>query len=41
MQIVSKETICMKYQSLFSGKKNMETYFRMSSAEIFTQSTKC
>ena len=32
------ETICMKCQSLFSGKK--EKYFKMLFAEIFTKSAK-
>ena len=31
----------MKCQSLFSGKKNMKKYFKMPSAEIFTQIAKC
>ena len=31
--------ICMMSQSLFSGKKK-EEYFKISSAEIFTQSAK-
>ena len=39
MQIVSVETVCMKCQILFSGKK-WEQYFKMSSAESFTLSTK-
>ena len=39
MQIVSLETICMKCQILFSGKK-WEKYFKMLSAENFTQSAK-
>ena len=34
-----QETICMKYQILFSGK-NKKKYFKMSSAENFTQSAK-
>ena len=33
------ETICMKCQNLFSGKKE-EKYFKMSSAENFTQHAK-
>ena len=43
MQIVSlQETICMKCQILFSGKKKKkkEIYFKMSFAENFTQSAK-
>ena len=34
MQIVSKETICMKYQILFSGK-NKKKFFLNVVAEIF------
>ena len=37
VQIVS--LVCMKFQSLFSWKKH-EKYFKMSSAEIFTQDAK-
>ena len=33
------ETICMKYQILFSGKK-IRKYFKLSSAETFTQRAK-
>ena len=33
------ETICIKYQILFSGKK-LKKYFNMLSAENFTQSIK-
>ena len=33
------ETICMKYQKLFSGK-NKKKYFKLSPAENFTQSAK-
>ena len=33
------ETICLKYQNLFSWK-NKKKYFKMSSAEFFTQQTK-
>ena len=33
------ETICMK-SNLFSGK-NKKKYFKMLSAEIFTQNAKC
>ena len=32
-----KKIICMKYESLFSGKKNKKKKFKKSSAEIFTQ----
>ena len=37
--IFCKETICMKYQRLFFGK-NKKKYFKMLSAEIFTQNAK-
>ena len=40
-KLSSKETVCMKYQILFS-RKNKKKYFKMSSAEIFTtQHAKC
>ena len=39
MQIVCLETIYMKYQKLFSGKSKTK-YFKMSSAECFTQHAK-
>ena len=32
----SKETICLKCQNLFSDK-NKKNYFKLTSAEIFTQ----
>ena len=35
-----KETSCMKCQILFS-RKNKKKYFKLSSAEIFTQHAKC
>ena len=38
MQIV--ETICMKHQSLFSGENKKEKYFKLLSAETFTQHAK-
>ena len=34
------ETIRMKCQILFTGEKKKKKYFKMSSAEIFTQSFK-
>ena len=34
---ISKETICMKYQSLYSGKKLKNEYFKTLPAEIFTK----
>ena len=34
------DTICMKCQSLFSGKNIIKKSFKMSSAEIFTQQAK-
>ena len=39
MQIISNDTICMKYQYLFSGK-NKKKKIKMS-AEIFIQNTRC
>ena len=32
-----EETICMKCQSLFSGRKKKEKYFKTSPVEIFTK----
>ena len=36
----AKETVCMKNQSLFSGKSLMKKYFKMESTESFTHHAK-